>query len=425
MMKKIIIALMFCVTQCIYGATRTVGAGGDYNNIQTAINASSNGDTLILLANNTFTVGSTITVDKQITIQGQNRDNCILTANIAGAILNVTVSNVTLENFKMVQSNSGSLASDIAVNGSLTGIVCDGLNLVTSEFGITFAMNQFNVTNCIFTYIDTDPNDRHRFIELYGNIGNSKIYNNEFNGVFFPPFRGSRFVELSGSNMFTGSLDIKGNTQFGRAEALFVQDNFSGGDFALNIENNVFAAEGSSIAFYSSGLTNPLNLYSTISIIDNTSSGTSGSGLVVIDGDSGPLSPATDPSKIFIICNNKTAYSAITAPGYSAATGLGLIGYNNTVYTPFHVALPPCSLGILQEEVSFPTQSDIQNIVTWRSPDDTVAFHILNENLAVLAASTNTYFIQHNVSKNSPYTYYVNSYDSYEDQSRDIAISLP
>ena len=73
-----------------------VRTGQTYTTIQSAINAASGGDTLLV---SPATYRENITVNKSLRIKGENRTNTIIIGNTTGDVFQITASYVTLKNF--------------------------------------------------------------------------------------------------------------------------------------------------------------------------------------------------------------------------------------------------------------------------------------------------------------------------------------
>ncbi len=140
----------FLITQAS-GSTLYVddNAGGDnYSSIQDAINASSDGDTVII--NETSINEGNIIVNKSIILK--NGTGVLPVIDCMGMNgFNVTVSNVTIQNITL---NNGALGWGVRVYNSsvpsnvLEGVVLDNITVNNSLYGIVFD----NATRCNVTY---------------------------------------------------------------------------------------------------------------------------------------------------------------------------------------------------------------------------------------------------------------------------------
>src|SRR5665647_3502505 len=99
------------------GATLLVGSTRPFTTIQAALAAASNGDRLLLDAE-TFTITSTINVNKSVTIEGQGigATTVITTLNTVNTMFNVTVSNVVFQNMSIAQNFPSILSTESIIS---------------------------------------------------------------------------------------------------------------------------------------------------------------------------------------------------------------------------------------------------------------------------------------------------------------------
>lgn len=166
----------------ILGATQNIN-GNTFNDIQTTITNSKDGD-VIYLGNTTFTGDKlVINVDKQVTIDGSingGSETSILDAKELSGIFNITADNVIIKNVILVNGKSHLIG----------GILWDGLNgtVINSKFinnsaqwggAIAFPKDKASVINC--TFIKNSAVDDGGAIYWFGKDGtvlNSKFINN-------------------------------------------------------------------------------------------------------------------------------------------------------------------------------------------------------------------------------------------------------
>lgn len=352
---KILILSSFCLLQ-INCAIITVGRGGDYpatnTGLQNAIGASSNGDTVLILANNTINVDTaTITVDKEITLQGEDKSKCEIytIANLPELInvisSNVSIKNLTLINEYYIQYRPIIIKASSSAGPVIDNFLCSDLVVKTTEYGfLLYNCNNLSIKNCTFTTfnpVDTKPG----YIFLHGLSGSSTISNNIFNS--FENYMYTECVKLTGSESFSGTLTVSNNKFTGGGLNFFVeQDNFTGntGDFKLIIEdNNVIntsAQTGKFLNFYATS-DNPLDLYSQIIVNNNFFSNAAQTGLVYFNGANGPLDVGDLTNKM-LICNNTLGTTLVTLSAVDATDGRALVGYDSAVFNRFTYTLPPC-----------------------------------------------------------------------------------
>jgi hypothetical protein len=410
----------------LHATTYTVGTGGDYSTVSAAISAAANGDVIRLLAGNTFTITSTINVNKALVIEGEDQGSCMINpTNSVASTISVSVSGVTLRNFTVNNSSTSSVATAVAVGPNLSGVVIDGLKINTGEFGVSVRSSAFEITRCSFV---STQNDSHRFIVVYDNQGDSLISGNTWSEL--PSTTSGRFLLLSSlGGTFQGSLTVSNNSQgTGPLQQFLIMEAFpAGSHFSLIVDGNSYAPTSGGVIFYSTA-TKPLDIFSLIQVSNNMDSGTHGAGIIKIDGDTlgGPLFDiATDPSQLFDMYGNST--KVITAPNYVAAAGSGQIGYNSTVYNPFYVSLPPSSLSVDQYEIRFPLQGDIVQRLTWENtdPQHIKQFNIYQDALNHFVAQTGgTSWERHSCVPGSNVVYYVTSVDIFGNESLPASISV-
>jgi hypothetical protein len=91
-----------------------VGNGG-FTSIQDAVNAASDGDT-ILIANGTYTLGATLNVDRDVTLQGESEAGVIIDASgLDGYGIFLTGNGATLANFTLHGPHTGSPSGNYGI----------------------------------------------------------------------------------------------------------------------------------------------------------------------------------------------------------------------------------------------------------------------------------------------------------------------
>ena len=402
------------------------GLGGDYSTIGVAIAAASSGDTLLLLSGNTFHTTSTITVNKSLTIEGQDQVTCVIVPTAAvGTTVSVTTSNVTLRNFTIYNSSTSSVATCVGAGSSLSNLVFDSLKAYAGEFAIIVKQSSFQITNCTFFETQTDS---HRFVSVDGNQGDSLINNNTWTGMGTQ----SRFILLTNnSTTFTGSLTASNNSQNGGPlQQFLIMESFTGSHFSLVVDGNSYAPTSGGVIFYSS-INDYLDLFDLIQITNNTDTGTHGAGILKVDAPSGPVTIAsnTDPDYLasFIKMYGNTNMT-ITAPGYVAGAVDGQIGYNTAVVNPFFVNLdpgPPSGVTVSQKVIRFLVQGDIEQHVSWTSSENAQSYRVYLNSLSNLIADTsNTFYNRHQCIPGSYVTYYTTAVSSSGGESAPASISV-
>jgi len=416
------ILIFFIWINALFGATFTVGAGGDFATISAAISASKHGDTLILLANNTFTVASSISVSKALTIQGEDKTTCIITTSPATVTptIDVRSSNVTLKNFTVRNNYGDGYSISVSVIPKLADLVFDNL-IITGSSGIFLTQSTFQITNCSFNVTQTE--DVEALIVLNGNQGSSIISNNTWTNSEIESINAFVFL-TGGSDPFLGSLEISNNYQVsGPFSSFFLMDTFYGANFTLIIDENSYSGTEGGIAF-SLSEENQMDIFSLIRATNNTDAGSHSIGIITIGASGGPYNAATNPSLLFEMHGNSNRN--ITLAPFVAATGFGQIAYNSDELNPFHVALPPYDLEIYQREERFPLQGDIAQTIRWKNADsqNIQGFSIYcNSTSNRINQTSSTFFENHNLRPGSLMNYFITSFDGYGNESRAMTIS--
>ncbi len=438
--------LSLCITFQAYCATRvipSVSYPATNAGLQDAIDDSSNGDIIQILAGTSIDIDTTtVTIDKEITIEGENKNSSTITTSVIDTLISITASNVTLRNLTIENTKNGSSQTCIACSTlEATGLVFDNLIIRTTEYGITFNANAYSITNSSFKYIGNDSTDRFRFIYSLGNRGDSIVSNNTFSGIL-PNVR-TRVIELSdnsfpASRNFEGSLTVSHNrVSNGGLDVFLLQDSFGGTDgaFSLTASNNEvknISAErqGSFISFYSA-VDNPVNLYSSITANNNIYTSQKGIALIGFEGFGGPYDPATNLSAKLFMCNNVVTYKTMKISNVGinkdATNGAALVSYESGVYNPFVVSLAPCNIGITEIEERFATQGVLFNLITWTHPMPVLTYYLYLKNSdgtnKLLTRTADSCF-KHPVCDNNTYNYVIHAENQAGVRSKALSLSL-
>jgi len=340
-------------------------SGGDFTSLSAALASPSvvNGDTL-LLNSETFTIASQVNVNKSVTIRGCGPAAVVQTAGTAidpVRVLYVTVGNVAIKNvtIKQRKTSNTSIESAIEVNApGATGIAISGRVVVeTMEFGIIMHAAEWSIENSTLEY-QGPPNNNHRFIAVFGNNGNCRIVNTLFSPSNDPVPGRTVFCLLtaSGGDTYNGSLLIDNNRQIGAGNLrqFITQEAFSGapGALQLYVSNNTYTDLNGGITLFSGA--GMLNLFSSISIINNHAFNGAGRGVVTLDGVGVGVNPG---STTWYMSGNTLVNPGVTAVGFADAMAApGLMGYRTTVFAPL---LIPFSTLVLPQPVT-PSRYSLQ-----------------------------------------------------------------
>ena len=131
----------------------TPGVDCDYNTIQEAIDAATTVDgDIIYVKAGTYNIGSNyaypgFTIDKEITLQGVNRDNTIIDGQLSSQTIKITASNVTITGFTFCNSRMFDIVTDtknIQNNLILTGNIFEGRIHPYSINDLEVSLNQIS-----------------------------------------------------------------------------------------------------------------------------------------------------------------------------------------------------------------------------------------------------------------------------------------
>lgn len=326
----------------VTGTIHTVGSGQapPYDTIQNAIDAAStvNGDGLFL-EDALYTITTTLTVTKSLTIQGNGPAFTTIEKLVSTGgttMINVNVSNVIFKDLKIVQNYPSTLSTETALaftNSSATGIYVNNCEIFPCEFGIGMNAAEFQITDCSFTYAPLgSANNSYRYIAIYNTTGVSIISQN----TFVADSGNSRcyFVAITNiSGSIEGQLIVSNNTQLASAFSLrhlFQMEQFLGANFQLFLNNNTTINEGNvPVLLYGADL----SIFDFIQINGNNMQNDVGKGLIGID------LYYTGSTEIFAI-SNTVANPNFTPPWESATIPASIIVGYNTSAIPTNPQLP-------------------------------------------------------------------------------------
>ena len=130
----------------------------DYTKIQDAINASSDGDT-VFVYNGTY--NGTILINKEITLEGEDNENTIITGEEDKDVIDINSNNVLLMKFKIISKGIG---NTIELSQSAYSIIenniciSDVAGILISESFNNEISNNFFINNSI-GFVQSDHND--------------------------------------------------------------------------------------------------------------------------------------------------------------------------------------------------------------------------------------------------------------------------
>ncbi len=311
---------------------RVASVGGDFTDLASAITSPlvTSGTDLIAIAEETFIVPSTITINKSLIIYGEGPGAILETAGTGAdpvPVLSITVDNVILKNITVKQKSTDTEPTAINI-GSCNKAVLDSLHIETGEVAIKTIGSSFTIKNCELHYNGRVDN-RHRFILIGPHAGTSHIKDNTFypNNDTTP----ARTIFCAINNpVLSGTLVLDGNIQAGTGtlNQFFIQDSMAG-NLSLYFVNNSYQDVNGGIIFY--GGANMLNSLTQVVIANNHVTNSSGKGLVTLDGPSGPgLSLG---STNWHIANNIIDSTILVSPFANATANPGEIAYATDIFT--------------------------------------------------------------------------------------------
>ncbi len=245
-MKRIIITLVVVIAFSIIPTRLSIPAGfvakafgseivivvpDNYPTIDGAINASTNGDT-ILIKEGTYSVADFILVNKSLTITGENVENTIVDGGgTAGVLFQVIASNVDIENLTLQNTNESSLGPGVRINNASNTIlrnvrisnVYDGVQMQSASLSLISNCSVENSANGgIFLRSNSNNNTILDNVVYDNNIGiyfadttcqfNSIYHNNLVNNTHqFLLFGGINFLDKGypeGGNYWSDDMDV-------------------------------------------------------------------------------------------------------------------------------------------------------------------------------------------------------------------------
>ncbi len=229
-------ALYLQLPQVNAAPARTITVPNDYPTIQAAINNASYGDTVVIKQG---TYHENITINKTITLQGENKQNTIIDANKTGNVVEVVADNVVITGFTI--QNTASNQTPYSSNG------------------IYLMANYVTISNNIIT-----ANSNHGINLINSNantIKDNNISANYWSGIV---------LQYSDYNTISNNNIIQ-NTQNNSGIGILLQDST---DFNI-IEKNTVAKNdagiGLSVSYSSYGCSD--NIIKSNTVSDNTHDG--------------------------------------------------------------------------------------------------------------------------------------------------------
>jgi hypothetical protein len=266
---------------------KTVGTGGDFADLQTALTNTSVVDNTILRLVSNLTTSTTINVNKKVIIDGNGFNLESDTANPVN-MLNITAG-ATVKNFGKIshlKTTNTSVETVISIN-SPDPVYIYNNTIELQEFGIV-TRGSFFIGKNTFKYVGASLTNSHRFIMLNGNSGESRIYENNYECSVMPATtRYSNFIYATSTTgtVYEGKLFINNNTQTaGNLRQFYLHDSGVPNNMELYVANNTFNDFNGGIGIVGVAV---YNGYKKIGIYSNTQGADSAGnykGLFFVDG---------------------------------------------------------------------------------------------------------------------------------------------
>lgn len=333
---------------------KVVGSGEEFATLQDALASAVDGENILVKAG-TYLVSSTIAVNKQVKIVGEDKASVIFeTAAATSApvsMFNVSVDNVALAKMTIKHKKTSNTSVETAVVASgggfpqtrIANFIMEDCVIEYAEFGLTVRAESWCVRGTTFTYATGSLSNSNRAIGIYGTKGNSFIKdvflkNDVLNGTSFRPLYMTSTTGSNPNETVSGKLVIEGTTHVGPLSQFFNQDNQQSegaGSFELQIKNNIINEANLFAAFYSAS-PNAGDMFSSVTL-----SGNSISNLHAVDGGKGLYgvagTAAFRSSPLVVHASNNTLGQEVYRTGWMAVEG-STVG-KETAVPEFSVAL--------------------------------------------------------------------------------------
>lgn len=340
------------------GATYTVGTlgGEDYPDLATALTdpTVTDGD-LLLVSAETFLVAATVSVTKQVTIQGAGIGATVFQTAATGAdpvtIFNVSVNNVVLRDFTVQQRRTINTGAENAVTISAgagsSGHFLEGLRVETVELGVVVQSDGWQISNCELAYVGPAANDSC-LVCVYRSDGQGVLADTQVS----QGASDARVLYLSatgGVNLLGGYLRVSNVTLLPGETQTFCLvecDSFNESATPLGfVVDGCNVNEKNAFVTFAVDKANFLNFFDYVALLGNTISGTHGGtplgtkGAFSFEGVAGPFAPGSAPfyaeSNVLGVTTYRAGYSTAMDPVlYPSASEQALMGRNASYTSP-------------------------------------------------------------------------------------------
>lgn len=361
------------VTPPTASTTWTVGTlgGENFPDLATALASASvlNGHRLLMSAQ-TFTTASTITVAKQVIIQGAGIGSTILQTAATGTdpvtVLEVTVSNVVVRDLTVKQrkTTNTSIEAAISINpagggAGATGHFLEAVRVETMEFGVVIRSDGWQINNCQLAYVGPN-NSTRRLVGVYRSGGQGIFTNSTYDsgqdGIVTGNTRVFAVVTTTGlaTEVLGGYLRIGNITP---SNAYPVQQFFncewfqpSGTPLTMYVDGCTCSETSAFIVWTCADTQPPLSQSAMVVLKNNTMTNSHGKGAYGLNGSHVPV--GTPGTTTFWAAGNtlgSTSFLAGWASGVSSPASpadAALIGYDTTKWSNPNQTLAVPSAGV-------------------------------------------------------------------------------
>jgi hypothetical protein len=350
------------------GATLLVGSTRTYTTIAAALVAASNGDRLLLDAE-TFTLATTLTVSKSVTIEGSSRTGTIIqSAGTSGdpvTLINISVGNVTFQTLTVKHRKTTNTSIETAISVSpaytATGHYFEQINVECVEFGIVIGTGTagtgssgWQIANSHLAYVGPN-NSTRRLLAVYRSEGSGlfidSTYDSGQDGVITGVTRLIQLTSGGAGGQYSGTLAFVNLTPSNAypLSQFFNCDAFSAPSSPLTlIVSGCTAAETSAFVVFFGSFPALGQCAGGIVLRNNTLTNAHGKGALALDGS--VLGASAGSTTLYVGGNTltSTAFVAGWATGVSGSpvpADAALLGYKTAGYAFPNQALTAYSTG--------------------------------------------------------------------------------
>jgi len=311
-----------------------------------------NGDTIIIQSGYFEVITSTLTINKELTIEGQSNNPANQLLESAGfgtdptTLISITSNNVILKNIDIYhrKTTNTSVETALRIGGGsfpsftyLTGITIDNCYIRYCEFGIVIRADAFNIINSTFIYNTGSVGNSNRSIGVYGQRGqclidNCLFDNSVINGTSFRAIYSSS-TNTTSNETLSGKLTISNCSNISNLLHFYLSDNLRGSpnDYELVFLNNTINETSLFAGIYITS-NNQADLINNVTLSANSASNIHGKGLFSVDGAGSGLSYRTNPMNVLIGINT-LANPLIVPPFQEAVNSINsTVGFNTNVF---------------------------------------------------------------------------------------------